>query len=146
MRIVPFVISAIMTVALIFALNIPLPIAGSKTPCIGAFLSPQHGFWQNAEPANEDFNATLHLPGLAGKVDVFFDDRLVPHIYAEKENDAYFVQGYLHAKFRLWQMEFQTHAAAGRLSEIMGATSGTTNFLKIDKFFRRLGMVYGAEQ
>ncbi|MCW3109138.1 MAG: penicillin acylase family protein, partial [Segetibacter sp.] len=37
-------------------------------------------------------------------------------------------------------------AAAGRLSEIMGATSGTTNFLKIDKFFRRLGMVYGAEQ
>jgi len=146
MRIVPFVISAIITLALVLALNNPLPIGTSKTPCLGAFLSPQQGFWQNAEPANLNFNATIHLPALQGKVDVYFDDRLVPHVYADFENDAYFVQGYLHAKFRLWQMEFQTYAAAGRLSEIMGETSGNTNFLKIDKFFRRLGMVYGAEQ
>ena len=40
-----------------------------------------------------------------GKVEVYLDDRLVPHIFAEDETDAYFVQGYLHAKFRLWQME-----------------------------------------
>src|SRR3954462_10815314 len=146
MRIVPFIVSAIITVALILALDNPLPVGEGKTPRLGAFLSPQHGFWQNAEPADEDFNASLHLPGLTGKVDVFFDDRLVPHIYSEKENDAYFVQGYLHAKFRLWQMEFQTHAAAGRLSEVMGDTSGGVNFLAIDKSFRRLGMVYGAEQ
>ncbi|MCW3112234.1 MAG: penicillin acylase family protein [Segetibacter sp.] len=146
MRIGPFVISAIITVAFIFALNTPLPVGGSKTPCLGAFLSPQHGFWQNAEPVDEDYNGSLQLPGLEGKVDVYFDERLVPHVYAEKENDAYFVQGYLHAKFRLWQMEFQTHAAAGRLSEILGPGSGRTNFLKRDQFFRRLGMVYGAEQ
>ncbi|MDB5249812.1 MAG: penicillin acylase [Segetibacter sp.] len=146
MRIVPFIICAIITTALVIALNIPLTIGGNKTPCIGAFLSPQQGFWQNAEPTNYDFNQSLKFSNLHGKVDVYFDDRLVPHIYAEKENDAYFVQGFLHAKFRLWQMEFQTHAAAGRLSEIMGATSGETNFLRIDKHFRRLGMVYGAEQ
>lgn len=146
MRIVPFVVSAIITVTIIYVLDTPLPVAGSKTPAIGAFLSPHHGFWQNAEPADEDFNATLHFPSLAGKVQVYFDDRLVPHVYAENENDAYFVEGYLHAKFRLWQMEFQTHAAAGRLSEIMGQASGGTNFLKIDRFFRRIGMVYGAEQ
>lgn len=141
MRIVPFVIFAIITVALIFVLNTTLTIGGSNTPSLGAFLSPQHGFWQNAEPVDQDYSGTLHLPGLHGKVDVFFDERLVPHVYAEKENDAYFVQGYLHAKFRLWQMEFQTHAAAGRLSEILGPT-----FFKLDQFFRRLGMVYGAEQ
>lgn len=146
MRIVPFVISAIVTIALIILLNTPLLIGGSKTPCLGEFLSPHHGFWQNAEATNEDYNSTIKVPGIDGKVEVFFDDRLVPHIYAAQENDAYFVQGYLHAKFRLWQMEFQTYAAAGRLSEIMGRTSGNTNFLKIDKFFRRLGMVYGAEQ
>jgi penicillin amidase len=146
MRIVSFFITAIITVALIFVLNVPLPVGASKTPRFGAFLSPQHGYLQNAEPLNEDFNATLHFPDLAGKVEVYFDDRLVPHVYAEKENDAYFVQGYLHAKFRLWQMEFQTYAAAGRLSEIMGETSGGSNFLNIDRVFRRLGMVYGAEQ
>jgi len=69
------------------------------------------------------------------------DDRLVPHIYADNDEDAYYVQGYLHAKYRLWQMDFQTRVAAGRLSEIAGADK-----LYIDRFFRRLGMVYGAEQ
>jgi penicillin amidase len=83
----------------------------------------------------------LKLPGLKGKVDVYMDDRLVPHIYADNDPDAYYVQGYLHAKFRLWQMEFQTHVAGGRLSEIAGEER-----LPIDRFFRRLGMVYGAEQ
>jgi penicillin amidase len=38
-------------------------------------------------------------------------------------------------------MDFQTRVAAGRLSEIAGADK-----LSIDRFFRRLGMVYGAEQ
>jgi penicillin amidase len=146
MRIIPFIITAIITVVLIFLLDNPLPVGGTKTPRLGAFLSPQQGYLQNAEPINQDFNATLHFPDLSGKVDVYFDDRLVPHVYAEKENDAYFIQGYLHAKFRLWQMEFQTYAAAGRLSEIMGESSGGSDFLKIDRFFRRIGMVYGAEQ
>jgi penicillin G amidase len=73
-------------------------------------------------------------------VEVYFDERLVPHVFAEQENDAYFVQGFLHAKFRLWQMELQTHAAAGRASEIIGAKA-----LKHDREFRRLGMGYAAE-
>ena len=38
-------------------------------------------------------------------------------------------------------MDFQTRVASGRLSEIAGADK-----LSIDRFFRRLGMVYGAEQ
>ena len=37
-------------------------------------------------------------------------------------------------------MEFQTHAAAGRLSEIFGSKA-----LGYDRFQRRIGMVYGAE-
>ena len=67
---------------------------------------------------DQDFSENLSFPQLKGKVNVYFDERLVPHVFAEQDNDAYFVQGYLHAKFRLWQMEFQTHAAAGRLSEL----------------------------
>ena len=146
MRIIPFIFCAAITVGLIVVLDTPLPVNGAKTPCLGTFLSPQHGFWQNAEPAGNDYNATLKFPMLEGNVEVYLDERLVPHVYAERENDAYFVQGFLHAKFRLWQMEFQTHAAAGRLSEILGAESSGTNFLKIDRFFRRVGMVYGAEK
>lgn len=141
MRILPFVISSLLTIALIWVLNTSLTIGGKPAPAFGKFLSPQHGFWQNAEKANADFNGDLSFPGLAGKVDVYFDERLVPHVFAEQENDLYFVQGYLHAKFRLWQMELQIFKASGRLSEIVGSKA-----LRIDREFRRLGMGYGAEQ
>lgn len=141
MRILPFLISAVSTAGLIVALNTQLPVGGSKTPRLGYFLSPQQGFWQNAEATNASHDGNIKLVGLKGKVDVYMDDRLVPHIYAENDLDAYYTQGYLHAKYRLWQMEFQTHVAAGRLSEIVGADRIDT-----DKFFRRLGMVYAAEK
>ncbi len=141
MRIVPFLICGLLTAGLVMVLNRQLPAGASKTPRLGYFLSPQQGFWQNAEPANTNFDGKLKLTGLKGKVDVYIDDRLVPHIYAENDLDAYYVQGFLHARFRLWQMEFQTHVAAGRLSEIVGEERVPT-----DQFFRRLGMVYGAEQ
>ncbi|MGI8950494.1 MAG: penicillin acylase family protein [Chitinophagaceae bacterium] len=145
MRIVPVLISAVITTGLIIVLNTQLSVNNAKTPRLGFFLSPQKGFWQNAEPENIAFNSNLKIDGLKGTTEVYFDERLVPHVFAENENDAYFVEGYLHSKFRLWQMEFQTYAAAGRLSEIMGDESGGTNFFAIDKYFRRLGMVYAAE-
>ena len=107
---------------------------------LGKFLSPQFGIWQNAEQSDNDFTADLKLDGLKGKVEVFLDERLVPHVFADDDGDAAFVQGYLHAKFRLWQMEFQTYAAAGRISEIIGSRA-----LSFDRTKRRLGMVFAAE-
>jgi penicillin amidase len=141
MRIVPFLVSGVLTTGLVIVLNMQLSVGTSKTPRLGSFLSPQLGFWQNAEAANAGFDGEIALPNMHGEVNVYMDDRLVPHIYAESDLDAYYVQGYLHAKFRLWQMEFQTHVAAGRLSEILGPERVST-----DRFFRRLGMVHGAEQ
>ena len=93
MRIIRFIISAIITIALIVIFNSTLVLPAP----LGKLVSPQHGIWQNAESANEDFNADLKFPRLAGNVSVYFDERLVPHIFAEQENDAWFVQGYLHA-------------------------------------------------
>ncbi len=136
MRIIPFIVSAVVTGGLVILLNTNLVLPAP----LGKLLSPQHGVWQNAENSDEDFIADLKFPQLNGKVDVYFDERLVPHIFAEQENDAYFVQGYLHAKFRLWQMELQTYAAAGRASEIIGEKA-----IGHDREFRRLGMVYSAE-
>jgi penicillin amidase len=137
----PFIISTVATAGLVFLFNTALPVAKSRTPRLGYFLSPQQGFWQNAEASNTSFSGEVKLKGLKGKADVFIDERLVPHIYAQTDLDAYYVQGFIHAKFRLWQMDFQTYVAAGRLSEIAGSDK-----LNIDLFFRRLGMVYGAEQ
>src|SRR5213595_2438443 len=129
MRILPLLIFSAITASLVVILNttflLPAPI--------GKLLSPQHGVWQNAERSDADFSAELKFPQLKGKVDVYLDERLVPHVFAEDENDIYFVQGYLHARFRLWQMELQTHAAAGRASEIIGSKA-----LAHDREFRRL--------
>jgi penicillin amidase len=141
MRLLPLIASAIVTTALVFTLDIQLKLGNAKAPRLGYFLSPQHGFWKNAEKVNANFDASIVANELQGNVDVYVDDRLVPHIYAEYDQDAYFVQGYLHAKFRLWQMDFETRVASGRLSEIAGADK-----LPIDRMFRRLGMVYGAEK
>ena len=141
MRLLQLIASAIVTTALVFTLNIQLKIGNAKAPRLGYFLSPQHGFWKNAEKIDANFDASIVANELLGNVDVYVDDRLVPHIYADHDQDAYFVQGYLHAKFRLWQMDFETRVASGRLSEIAGADK-----LPIDRMFRRLGMVYGAEK
>jgi penicillin amidase len=136
MKVLPFVISSAITVGLIVTLNTNLVLPAP----LGGLLSPQQGIWQNAEDDNYNFSADLKFPQLKGKVNVYIDDRLVPHVFAEKENDVYFVQGYIHAKFRLWQMDLQTLAAAGRASEIIGDKA-----LAHDREFRRLGMVYAAE-
>jgi penicillin G amidase len=138
MRIVPFIISTVVTTALIFALN----TKWGSIPAIGKFLSPQQGFWQNAEAADCERDDNLSFKNLQGKVSVYLDDRLVPHVFAENNEDAYFVQGYLHAKYRLFQMELQTFAAAGRISEHLG---NDPRFINFDREQRRSGMVYGAE-
>ena len=137
MRIAPFAISAIITAGLIYVLDRPiatLPMAAGK------FISPQHGFWQNAEPSGKSFDAELEFPEMKGKAEVYFDERLVPHVFAENDEDLYFIQGYLHAKFRLFQMDLQTKAAAGRASEIAGKKA-----IEYDRGQRRLSMVYAAE-
>lgn len=137
MRLLPFLISAAVTGGLVYALNTKI----GPAPPLGKFLSPQHGFWQNAEPAEAGFNQELNFSELKGAATVYFDERLVPHVFAENDADLYFIEGFLHAKFRLWQMDFQTEAAAGNVSAVIGEKA-----LNYDREQRRLGMVYAAER
>ncbi|HEV2355749.1 MAG TPA: penicillin acylase family protein, partial [Puia sp.] len=143
MRIVPFLLSLLLTTGLVLALNVRWG-GLQKKPRLGEFLSPQEGFWQNAEALNKSFNASVRLPGLEGKGDVYFDEDLIPHVFAASETDACYIEGYLHARFRLWQMEFQTFAAAGRLSEFLGPGQNDS-YVKYDRSMRRLGMVEAAK-
>lgn len=137
MRLLPFLITTAITGGLVYALNTKI----GPAPPLGKFLSPQHGFWQNAEPAAANFSESLSFPELKGAANVYLDERLVPHVFAENDEDLYFIQGFLHAKFRLWQMDFQTEAAAGNVSAIIGDKA-----VNYDREQRRLGMVYAAER
>ncbi len=79
--------------------------------------------------------------GLKAPLHVGTDSNLIHSIFAKNLHDLYYAQGYLTAKQRLWQMEFQTFAAAGRLSELVGDKA-----LEYDRFQRRFGMVWAAEK
>lgn len=135
MKVFKIILSLLVTVSLVYALN----RNWGQVPPLGKFLDPFQGFWQNGErglPADEE----LAFADLKGKVTVIYDSLLIPHIFADNEADLFFAQGYITAKHRLWQMEFQTLAAAGRLSEIVGEAA-----LDYDRGQRRAGMSYGAE-
>lgn len=136
MKIVTFIFSAMVSIALVYILNTKMVLPAP----LGKLLAPQSGVWQNAENDNEGFSADLQFPTLNGNTTVYFDERLVPHIFSDNDVDAIFVQGYLHARFRLWQMDLQTLSAAGEVSQVVGDIA-----LNHDREFRRLGMVFAAE-
>jgi penicillin amidase len=135
MKAIKIVISLLITVALVYSLN----RGWGPLPAVGKFLDPFHGFWQNGEKKT-DIPGTLNLAGLAGEVKVVYDSMMIPHIFATNEEDLYFAQGYVTASLRLWQMETQIRAGAGRLAEVLGP-----GLLDRDRSQRRLGMVYAAE-
>lgn len=75
------------------------------------------------------------LAGLEAPVEVWRDSLGVPHVWAETEHDLAYVQGWLHARDRLWQMEVLRRASQGRLSEMFGEAT-----LSSDRFLRALGL------
>ena len=86
-------------------------------------------------------SGNLALPGLQGQVQVIHDKQGIPHIYAANSHDLFMAQGYIHAQDRFYQMDFWRHETAGRLSELYGAGTVST-----DKFLRTLGWHRIAEQ
>ena len=133
MKYIQFTLSLVLAIAIFYGLNTKF----GSIPPIGKFLDPAHGVWQNEQ--SESITGNIEITGLSREVTVHYDEQFVPHIFAQNETDLYRAQGYITAKHRLWQMEFQTFAAAGRLSEIFGEGA-----LSYDRLQRRRGMVFGA--
>ncbi len=140
MKIIKFLIAAGLTVGFVFLLNTPNPF-GSSVLAMGQFLNPFTGFWQNAESETASTYKNTSAKGLLEDVQIQYDERLVPHIFAESLEDTYFAQGYVTAKHRLWQMDLSTRASAGRLSEILGKTT-----LEYDRLQRRKGLLTSAQK
>jgi len=83
-----------------------------------------------------DFQAQ-QLKGLQQEVEVFWDKKGVVHLEARSDADAYRALGFLHARDRLFQIDFIRMAVNGRLSEILGEKG-----LKKDRFFRTIGFAH----
>lgn len=110
-------------------------------PPLGNLLSTFHGIWRRApSPFESRDSRKLVLNGLKGRVEIFVDRDQIKHIFAENDEDLYFAQGFVIASDRLWQMEFLTRIAAGRLSEIFGPRT-----LPLDEFFVKTGIPEAAK-
>lgn len=80
------------------------------------------------------------VTGLQAPVQVLRDSLGVPHVWATSVEDALTAQGYLHARDRLWQMEVLRRVVEGRLSELFGHRT-----LSSDRFLRALGLEGASE-
>lgn len=135
-RVVPFIHVAVFLLVLHFGARSVGPL-----PPMGSFLDPVRGVWAVARRADQPGELRVSIPTLGDSVQVLMDRRSVPHIFARNVEDAYRVLGYLVARDRLFQMEVQTRATAGRLTELVGNAA-----LELDRTERRLGLEWSAER
>ncbi len=135
MKTLRFILLLLLTIAGVYALD----TKWGQIPPLGSFMDPKGGFWQNAEKEEGKELKDKAFDHLQEDVRVVFDSLRIPHVYAENERDLFFMQGYLTARSRLFQMDFQTRAAAGRISEVVGPKA-----VDFDRQQRRKGLLYGA--
>src|SRR5689334_16200250 len=86
----------------------------------------------------------VQVQGIKAPVTIRRDERGIPYIDAQNDEDLYFGQGYATAQDRLWQMDLFRRTARGDLAEVLGA--GPNNIaLEQDKLHRTYGFAQEAE-
>ena len=96
-------------------------------------------YWYVWRPLPER-SGTIEAPLGAGAT-VNFDTHGEPHIRAASQEDAFFVQGYVTAQDRLFQMDALRRYAGGSLAEILGP-----NLVESDRESRKLRLRRVAEE
>ncbi len=85
--------------------------------------------------ATAAFAQPTELPGLRTPGLVIYDSNAIPHICSGSDRDTYFLQGYVHARDRFFQMDTQRRAFSGTLAELVGPGA-----LASDVQLRNLGL------
>src|SRR6476619_22539 len=86
----------------------------------------------------------IQIQGIKDRITIRRDERGIPYVEAQNDEDLYFGQGYATAQDRLWQLDLYRRTARGELAEILGA--GPNNVvLDQDKLHRTYGFAQSAE-
>ncbi|MCC7542118.1 MAG: penicillin acylase family protein [Deltaproteobacteria bacterium] len=72
-------------------------------------------------------------------IEILYDDRGIPHVFAATDEDAYYAAGYAMATDRLFQMELNRRRAYGRWSEVLGEARERDDELSLLLGFARDG-------
>ena len=110
-------------------------------PALGRALDPGRGAWASAAGGVPLRSQTLTLPGLAHPVSVAFTGHGVPSIRAAGQEDAFLTRGYLHARFRLTEMDLERRLGEGRVAQLAGPAGVSS-----DEFELRLGLLRTAQR
>jgi penicillin amidase len=86
----------------------------------------------------------IQIKGIKDRITIRRDERGIPYVEAQNDEDLYFAQGYATAADRLWQMDLFRRTARGELAEMLGA--GPNNIaIEQDKLHRTYGFAQTAE-
>jgi penicillin G amidase len=85
--------------------------------------------------------AAVRLPGLRSAARLVLDRNGVTHIEARSLHDVFFLQGWVHARDRLFQMDVSRREASGTLAELLGKAA-----LPGDVQARTIGLRRAAER
>ncbi len=108
-------------------------------PALGPAFNPVTGAWTMAQDAVVG-TQTLHLAGLQEPVKVTLEGDGTAHVVAQTDHDLFIATGYVHARFRLFQMDLLRRQGEGRLSEVVGKAA-----LESDRFELQLGLLRTAQ-
>jgi penicillin G amidase len=97
---------------------------------------PGHG-----NPPGQVKDETISLAQLHGPARILRDVDGMPHIYAFDEHDALFLQGWVEAQDRLFQIDVLRRQASGTLAELLGSGA-----LSSDVELRTIGLARAAER
>src|SRR5213078_1190774 len=81
------------------------------------------------------------LAGLQDAARITIDDEGISHVRASNEHDLYFMQGWVHARDRLFQMDYNRRLASGTVAELLGTAA-----LPTDVQLRTLGLRRSAQR
>jgi penicillin amidase len=77
----------------------------------------------------------VKMPGLQAAATITVDDEGIAHIRANNPHDLYFLQGWVHARDRFFQMDVNRRIASGTYGELVGPAA-----LESDVTLRTLGL------
>ncbi|HTU74490.1 MAG TPA: penicillin acylase family protein [Trebonia sp.] len=105
-------------------------------PALGPALDPGRGAWTSAAGGTPVTSQALRVPGLTGPVTVSYTKDGLASISASDTSDLFLALGYVHARFRLSEMDLERRLGEGTLSQLGGPSDVTS-----DEFELRLGLL-----
>src|SRR6476661_3390167 len=88
-----------------------------------------------------DSGSPQRLAGLQKHARITIDTEGISHVRAHNDHDLYFMQGWVHAGDRLFQMDYNRRLASGTLAELLGTAA-----LPTDVQLRTLGLRRSAQR